>query len=74
MIKEIEIQYKEPGIKLETQPDFRELAGIIKTVNFIPNWIPKKFSECQAIYASGAVYRHYMYDGVGNTWRYINLT
>ena len=72
--KEIKIEYTEQKVQLEEQSDFRDLAGIIRTVNFIPNWTPKKLSDCQVIYASGSVYRNYVYDGVSNSWRYSSLT
>ena len=68
----IEIKYEEPKVNLETQPDFRDLAGMIPTITVFPTWTPRKLSECVAVYDATTVYKWCVY--VNNTWRSVNLT
>lgn len=70
--EEIKIEYKEPKIAIQTQSDFRDLAGMIPTITTFPTWTPRKLSECVAIYDSTIYYKWCVY--VNNTWKSVNLT
>lgn len=70
--KEIKIEYTEPKVEMNTQPDFRDLAGTIPTVTVFPTWTPRKFSECVAFYDSTTAY--YFCGYVNNSWKRVNLT
>lgn len=71
----IDITYKEPNfdvpkdvVRVET------IYGSVPRVSSVPTWIPRMFKDGFAIYVNGATYRFYIYDNVGNTWKYSALT
>ena len=68
---EITESYEVPPV---TQVDIKNISEVIITVTAVPTHVPKKVAEQVVIYSSGGTFRLYLYDAVGNTWKYSALT
>lgn len=62
------------SVEENQQIDLFNIDAIIPTTSVIPTKVPKKLVEQIIIYKSGATSRLYLYDTVGNAWKYIALT
>jgi hypothetical protein len=74
VVKTARIQPHEHDDITTDRVDFKNLKGIIPTVDAEPTYIPRRSGEQIVLYVNGTTYRLYIYDIVNKAWHYSTLT